>query len=438
MTYRFLLVALLATGSTALLAQDRATKVLNDREQLKDSEIWIYNDLAAGFKEAQRTGKPLFVTIRCIPCEACSRFDKKLLDRQNEVQDLLGKFVCVRIVQGNNLDLSLFQFDYDQSFHAFFLNADRTIYGRFGTRSAREEEEDMTMPGLRQAMLASLELHSKYPANRLQLAGKQGRPVEFPVPEAIPTLKGKYTEKLNYEGNVVASCIHCHQIRDSQRQLYREHAESIPDRVLFPFPLPDVLGLKMNPDERATVADVKPDSIAARAGLKAADRIESLDGQPLVSTADVQWVLQQAGDEARLPAEIRRGNESLRLSLDLPHGWRRECDISFRVSTWELRRMASGGMFLVDLDAQGRKEHGLSDESMALFVKHVGEYGAHATAKRAGFQKGDVVVAIDGKRNRWSEGRFLAYTLALPPTSKVTATVVRSGKEITIDLPMQQ
>jgi hypothetical protein len=434
------LVAFAVTFTTAsiALAQDRETKVRSDREQLKGSKIWIYNDLAEGFTEAKRTGKPLFVTLRCIPCEACSRFDKKLLDRQNEVEDLLDKFVCVRVVQGNNLDLALFQFDYDQSFHAFFLNADKTIYGRFGTRSPREEEEDMTMFGLRQAMLGALELHAAYPANRERLAGKQGQPVEYRVPEEMPALKDKYTAKLNYEGAVVASCIHCHQIRDSQRQLYRERKESFPEHVLFPYPLPEVLGLRMNPDERATISNVEADSIAAQAGLAAGDKIISLEGQPLLSTADLQWVLHHAESQDRLSATVRRGDQTLNVALELPRGWRRESDISFRVSTWELRRMGSGGLRLDDLGDGERKQRKLPADAMALFVKHVGEYGAHATAKRAGFQKEDIIVAVDGRRDRWTEGQFLEYTLALRSNSRITATVLRDGKEIELKLPMQQ
>ena len=434
----FLVVAFTLAAASVATAQDRETKVRSDREQLKGSEIWIYNDLEEGFKEAKRTGKPLFVTLRCIPCEACSRFDKKLLDRQNEVVDLLDKFVCVRVVQGNNLDLSLFQFDYDQSFHAFFLNADKTVYGRFGTRSARDEEADMTMVGLRAAMLGALELHAGYPAHREQLTGKQGRPIEYRVPEEMPTLKGKYTDKLNYEGAVVASCIHCHQIRDSERQLYRERNENFPEQVLFPYPLPDVLGLRLNPDERATIAQVEPDSIAARAGLEPGDRIVSLNGQPLLSTADLQWVLHHAGSEDRLAADVRRGDEKLNVAIELPRGWRRKSDISFRATTWDLRRMGSGGLLLTDLGAEERKTHQLPDDALALFVKHVGEYGAHATAKRAGFQKGDIIVAVDRRRDHLTEGQFLEHTLALRPGTRITATVLRDGKEIELKLPMQK
>jgi hypothetical protein len=438
MAYRLLTLAFMMCLAGDACAQDRATKVRNDREQLKDSQVWIYNDLAEGFKEAKRSGKPLFVTIRCIPCEACSRFDKKLLDRQNEVQDLLDQFVCVRVVQGNHLDLRLFQFDYDQSFHAFFLNADKTIYGRFGTRSAREEEADMTMPGLRQAMLAALDLHGQYPANKERLQGKQSHPVEFAVPEEYPNLKGKYTEKLNYEGNVVASCIHCHQIRDSERQLYRSRNEPLPEQVLFPYPLPDVLGLAMNPNQCATVADVKTNSVAARAGLQPGDRIQSLDGQPLLSTADLQWVLQHAEASEQLHADVLRGNERRQITIDLPAGWRRESDISFRVSTWELRRMGTGGMRLAELAPSDRQSRQLEAGQMALLVQHVGEYGAHATAKRAGFQKGDVLIAIDGKRDLLSEGKFLAYTLGLPSGGKAIITVLRGEKELELELPMQQ
>ena len=40
------------------------------REALGDSALagtWIYDDMAAGFSEAGRTGKPLLVVLRCVP-----------------------------------------------------------------------------------------------------------------------------------------------------------------------------------------------------------------------------------------------------------------------------------------------------------------------------------------------------------------------------------
>src|SRR5207248_2675601 len=116
---------------------------------------------------------------------------------------------------------------------------------------------------------------------------------EFPVPEKFPSL-GKYSDKLNYEGNVVQSCIHCHQVGDAIKNYYRVKKEPMPDRVLFPYPHPKGQGLILDPKEKATVKDVKAGTPAERAGFKPGDQIRSLDGQPLLSIADVQWVLHRA------------------------------------------------------------------------------------------------------------------------------------------------
>jgi serine protease Do len=59
--------ALLFSAGAAQAAEDRKTKVLKDRKSVADAGEWIYNDLAQGFAEAKRTGKPLLVTLRCIP-----------------------------------------------------------------------------------------------------------------------------------------------------------------------------------------------------------------------------------------------------------------------------------------------------------------------------------------------------------------------------------
>ena len=317
----------------------------------------------------------------------------------------------MRIVKANSLDLSLFQFDYDLTFAAF-LNSDGTIYGRFGTRSRRDKaDEEMTLAGFRRIAGGCAALHREYPANRASLAGKQSRPVKFKHPEEYPSLQGKYLPDLDYAGNVAKSCIHCHQVREAEHQLYRSTAKQIPDPSLFPYPMPDTAGLKLNPDEQATVLEVSADSPAGRAGFRVGDRMVALAGQPLLSLADVQWVLHNAEEAVKLSADVDRDGERLRLTLDLPSGWRRASNISWRPTTWDLRRMGAGGLVLDDLADSERAKLGLAKDRLALLVKHVGEYGAHAVAKRAGFQKGDVIVAVDGQSTRLSETQFLARWL---------------------------
>ena len=417
--------------------QDRKTKVLTDRDTFAKNEVWIYNDLDEAFAESKKSTKPLLVVFRCVPCEACSHFDKQLLDEQEQMRDLLDQFVCVRVVKANGLDLSLFQFDYDQSFHAMFLNADRTIYGRFGTRSQKKEDEDMTMEGFRAAMKAVLALHKQYPANKESLAGKSGGKVPFEVPEAFPSLKGKYKGQIDYEGNVVASCIHCHQVRDAERVYYRNKETKLPEQVLYPYPLPSVTGLTMDPSKCAIVTDVQDNSIAAKAGLQAGDEIVSLGGQPLVSTADLQWVLHNAPASGSVDVEYRRGQQTASTKLALPEGWRSQSDLSWRPTTWDLRRMALGGLHLEDLSDEQRTQRGIASDALALRAKHVGEYNEHAVAKNAGFRKEDVVVAVDGKKDRKSETELIAQALQKKPGEKLAVTVLRGKERIELKLPVQ-
>jgi serine protease Do len=371
---------------------------------------------------------------------ACSAFDGQLVRYDFELQKLMEQFVRVRIVQGNALDLSVFQFDTDLTFAAFFLNADRTVYGRFGSRSEQKRaDKDITMEGFREAMAGALELHRNYPTNKSALAGKQTLPVKFKTPEQYPGLGGKYTAKLNYASNKVASsCIHCHQVGESQRKLFRADNQPIPDEVLHPWPMPDVVGLSFDPKSKAKLASVAAGSAADTAGFKAGDELVSLEGQPLLSIADVQWVLHQAKVPATLKAAVRREGRPLDLALQLEKSWRQKSDISWRSSTWDLRRMALGGLVLKELDEAARSPLGLADTSLALRVDYVGQYGEHAAGKKAGFKKEDIIVICDDLTQRMSESDLLRNLLQKRmPGSRVPVTVLRGDEKLTLELPLQ-
>lgn len=346
----------------------------------------------------------------------------------------MGEFVCVRLIQANSLDLRTFQFDYDQSFAVFFLRDDRTIYGRYGTRSARPKDaaKDISIAGLAAALEAALVLHRDFPKNAEALAAKTGPAPRFAIPEKYPALS-EFQAELNYaaEGQLARSCIHCHQIGDAERKLVRDEGRPIPERLLFPYPMPQVVGLELDPEKRATVARVADGSPAAKAGLRPGDELVSADGQPLVSIADFQWVLHQAGGEATIPLVVKRdGGEGSKITLRLPEGWRRGSGISWRVSTWDLRRMVLGGLVLEARDDDSGK--------LALEVKHVGQYGDHAVAKNAGFQEGDVVIEVDGRTAALTESELIASLLeATKPGDSVAMTVRREGRSVDLSLRMQ-
>ena len=56
------------------------------------------------------------------------------------------QFVCVRVIKTQGLDLDLFQYDYDMSWSAMFLNAaDMAVYGRYGTRYSSGHDSDANL-----------------------------------------------------------------------------------------------------------------------------------------------------------------------------------------------------------------------------------------------------------------------------------------------------
>ena len=103
-----------------------------------------------------------------------------------------------------------------------------------------------------------------------------------------------------------------------------------------------------------------------------------------------------------------------------------------------MRGMALGGMILTDLDDSERRAAGLDAGVMALRVKGLGMYGLHAAAKKAGVQKDDILVEMDGHSRRMTESSLLGHLLQNRfPGETVQAVFLRGGERVTIRLPMQ-
>jgi hypothetical protein len=431
------LVSLAAALPRAETVKDRKGAVLDDRAKMETDERWIYNDWKKGFEESKRTGKPLLVVLRCVPCMACMGIDASVLT-EPDLQPVLDKFVRVRVINANALDLSLFQFDYDLSFSTIFFNGDGTVYGRYGSWTHQKDPYEKTTSGFKKAMEAALELHRGFPANKSALSGKQGRPMPVNDPLELPELAGKYKRELDWNGKVVQSCVHCHQVSDAVRSMYRGEKKLIPQRWIYPMPSPDTIGLSLAPDLAAHVEAVQENSVAAKAGFKAGDEILALEGQPLVSIADVAWVLHNAPDSGTISGRVKRGTQEKSFQVALPQDWRMRSDISRRTGSWGMRAMATGGMLLKDLPDAQRAERGIANDQMALIAEHVGEYGKHAAAKKAGFKKEDVLLEVDGISRRTSESELIGHLLAkYQPGQKVKTRVLRGNEKMELEFPIQ-
>jgi S1-C subfamily serine protease len=115
--------------------------------------------------------------------------------------------------------------------------------------------------------------------------------------------------------------------------------------------------------------------------------------------------------------------------MELPAGWRSGSDISRRVGTWGMRAMALGGLKLVELTDAERQQLGFSSQNLGLRAEHVGEYGRHAIAKKAGFRKNDVVIEVEGQAQRRTEGQLIGDLLQRHRPGDVIPVVVQRGSE---------
>jgi serine protease Do len=159
----------------------------------------------------------------------------------------------------------------------------------------------------------------------------------------------------------------------------------------------------------------------------------------MLSIADVQWVLDQTDPRGgEISAQVNRAGKELTLTVALDDGWRRAGDLSWRASSWGLRRMATGGMLLERLPQAERARLNIADGSMALRVKHVGQYGPHAAAKKAGFRQGDVIIEFDGRRDLLRDTDVLRYGVTkTKPGDRIRVRLLRDGKPLQLTLPMQ-
>ena len=363
---------------------------------------------------------------------ACKALDGQVaVPHDTELAKLLDQYVCVRLVQMWGTDLSRFEFDNALTWAVFLLHADGTIYGRYGSRQAygKATADEMSVAGFKETLRGGLELHQRYGADPQtvgkELASKTGAAAAWKVPEAIPSLKANDRFQRRYRGKHErgASCIHCHMVAVNEVLSLRKSKQPIPDRKFWPFPMPDVCGLAMDPKERATVKSVEAGSAAARAGLKPGDRILRLSGQPILSTADIQWVLHNASDAPTLPAEIERDGKPQRLELTLAKGWRS------RVADW---RFFNGALQIqtvqfdcVVVPADQRAARDLKADALALRVNRV-----RPAARAWGLRRGDLIVAVDGKREPMTRGAFTAYVFRNKGTADaMTLTVRRHGEE---------
>ena len=391
---------------------------------VEGADFWIYNDIPRALDVARKARKPLFVTFRCVPCKACASFDAEVAAGSEVVEELARKeFVAVRQVEMKGVDLTTFEFDYNLNWAAMFIHADGTVYARYGTQSAAGPDAYNSIEGLEKTMRRVLALHRAYPKNRAELEGKRGPPKPWKTALDMPGLENK--EKLRGP-TTRGSCIHCHNVHDAE-QAHAQETGAFREDMLWRYPLPENIGLVLDPVEGIRVNEVIDGSPAAKAGLEPGEDLTHANGQALASIADLQWVLHRLADDGAM-LDVR-GSRSGGRKLRLERGWKRT-DISWRGSIWSLSPRLR--VWAPEVEENDRRKLGIADDRGAFQVRWINtsQPGGRA-ARDAGLRDGDVITELAGKPiERITTPQLnVRIKLAYDKGDELPLTVLRDGKE---------
>ncbi|MBT4864404.1 MAG: PDZ domain-containing protein [Planctomycetaceae bacterium] len=400
-------------------------------ENAKGADLWIYNDIAKARDEARKQNKPLFVTFRCVPCKDCAAFDAEVAKGNEAVHRLAReKFVSVRQVEMKGVDLSLFQFDHDLNWAAMFISADGVVYARYGTQSAAGADAYNSLAGLEKTMHRVLALHAGYPKNKTALGGKRAAQKTYKTALEMPGLE----DKDRFHGSTSRkNCIHCHNIHDAENHYAKQSGKFTQD-LLWRYPLPENVGLLIDEEDGIRIKSVKAGSPAAKAGIRAGEEVTAMNGQPIASIADIQWVLHHVPNKS---ATVKvTGSKSGEHTLRLVTGWKKT-DISWRGSIWSLSPRLR--VWTPELTAGEKKKKGLPTDQSAFLVKwiNVGSL-AGKEARKSGLREGDVIVAVAGKPlKQMTPPQFNVHLkLNYKVGQKLPLTVLRAGKRRVITIKL--
>lgn len=337
----------------------------------------------------------------------------------SELAQLLNsQFIPVRLVNFKGADMNLFQFDYDLTFAVLLMNANGYTYARFGAMDATHTTDRMSIAGLKKAMRDVLALHQKEQA-------------VLPAPQPKLTLD----DMPSYRRNRVAKeeCAHCHYANNFRIKELRGAGKFTKD-VLLQYPLPENIGVTLDVDANNVVKSILPDSPAQRAGVKAGDVIAQANETRVLTSADLQFILNLIPDEGTVTLHVvRNGQRWQPITLQLPKGWRKT-DISWRASQADIPPTV--GIWMEPLNAEQKRQRGIAPNNMALRVSFFFR-GDEWVKTRGDLQMNDILIGINGKHlPHMNTRQFHSYfRLTFNVGDTATLNVLRGNQRVDVKVP---
>src|SRR5207253_11118956 len=134
----------------------------------------------------------------------------------------------------DDVDVALFDRDWNNTLYFFIMNADEQIYMRYGGRDSQAPDSYLNLSSLELALEQGLELHRRYQAGELK---KTERPKPM-FPRELPLLVERTFAR--------HACVECHLIGDFQN-LQREQEGKL-DKLTHMYRSPDIKTLGIHLD----------------------------------------------------------------------------------------------------------------------------------------------------------------------------------------------
>ena len=392
-----------------------------------ENVVWR-TDFYASLEEAQKSGRPILVTWRCLPCKQCATFDKDVLEGGTELTPLLKQFVTVRMTDAGQLDERYFPFrgyqDLDLSWWGYFLSPEGKLYGVYGGKDHLSDATRISTASFAKTMQRILAHH--YDPRLPSWAAIDGT-----TPD---TTQLKHTPRdFDTASNFIGSrphlqkqeCIHCHQVNDLIHFDAQKKGTFDLKQYTQSWPLPENVGIHLDRDDGLFVTKVEPNSPAEKAGLKVGDRLGMASNRKLHSQADFRGALHRAGyDATSIDIAWTRDDEGKLGTLETKANWR-EGENYWRKSVYEGIIGPHLGFFPLPGPNQGKGK---------LSIRPYMGQGEHRKTNKwndTGLQPNMEIVEINGRSDNWEARQLIAwFRLNHKPGDHITLKT-KAGKTFT-------
>jgi hypothetical protein len=341
-----------------------------------------------------------------------------LSPKDSSLGKVLTQYVCVRITRMDDVDVALFDRDWNNAIYFFALNADEQIYMRYGGRESESPDTYVDTGSLEIALQQTLALHQRVLAGDLKLPE---RPKPF-LPREIPLLVQRTFAR--------HQCVECHLIGDFQN-IQREQDGTL-DKLTHLYRSPDIktIGIYLDVPKGLVVKEAR--GAVMQAGMRPGDRITHWNGTPVLTFGDVQYRYDKVDRHAdQLQVTVDRDGHPQELTVRLPPRWW-WTDLRFRQSSVD-PRLDFEDRPLSDAD---KAKLGLKPDGFASQVKYVAEFAK--IRKTHELRLGDIIYGVDGvDRDDFANTAELYIKLRKKAGQSVMLDVIRDGQKIQMPLHTQ-